>query len=551
MSKTFTLLVFLFLSVPLIGQREFDLGEYNFDPRKIDLKKEGIQISPSAIELKTAKLEKEKPFSAFIPADQRKKGRSAPLAFNVNYNGGAAQFPADLRDAFENGALPILSQTFTSDVPITVEVFSINTNPNALAGALPADAVPFTLFPCAECWYPIALAEKMVGININEDEPDVFVIVNPNFPWYYDYQNPQLIGGRTDFVTVILHEMIHGLGFAGGATVDSTGLGSLREFDRPWIFDISLTNNGQKVIEAVADPSTSLGNVFTSESLFYNNNLFGDTTSFRLYAPSEFIPGSSIHHLDELTYSNIEEGNALMTPFIGEGGTVIQDPGQIVDTLMDDLGWFSTTIFPENPPPFDTSFSVDAEVPVTISIRTDEDLDLSTLALVFAAESEDFRNLYEVPFSADPGGETYTAILPAPQVEETFATFYGVFTTSGKLITSPGLTLDGLQIPIFYDYGNVSSLSPSLSREADLNLFPNPVKDLPLQIELKLTGNARAVSYQILDPLGRTLRHRPLPGLQNTLREQMETDGLSPGLHTVRFLLNDGTIVRERFIVSE
>jgi len=551
MSKIFTLLVLLFLSTSLIGQREFDRGKYNFDPQQLDLERESIQISPSAIELKQAQPREGKAASSFLPANRTKRGRSTPLEFTVNYNGGTAQFPADLRDAFENGALPILSQTFSSDVPVTVEVFSQNTNSNALAGALPANAVPFALFPCAECWYPIALAEKMLGININEDEPDVFVIVNPNFPWYYDYQNPQLIGGRTDFVTVILHEMLHGLGFAGGATVDSTGLGTLQEFERPWIFDVSLTNDGQKVIDAVADPSRALGEVFTSENLFYNNSFFGDTTSFKLYAPSDFLQGSSIHHLDETTYSNIEEGNALMTPFIGEGGTVIQEPGPIVDTLMDDMGWFSTTIFPENPPPTDTSFNVDAEVPVTVSIRTDEDLDLSTLVLVFAAESEDFLNLYEVPFSADPGGETYTAILPAPQADETLATFYAVLTTSGKLITSPGLTLDGFQIPIFYDYGNVVSFSPSLAQEAYLSLFPNPVKDLPLQIELRLTGQAKAISFQVMDPVGRTILHRRLQGMGNTLREQIDTDRLSPGLYTVRFLLDDGTIARERFIVSE
>src|ERR1051326_1877021 len=75
----------------------------------------------------------------------------------------------------------------------------------------------------------MAEAEKVVGVNLNGTNSEIMAQFNgkigktgcvPSLHWYYGFDsNPP--AGALDFVTVLLHELAHGLGFATLVDVSS------------------------------------------------------------------------------------------------------------------------------------------------------------------------------------------------------------------------------------------------------------------------------------------------------------------------------------------
>jgi len=92
--------------------------------------------------------------------------------------------------------------------------------------ALLGHAAPFAFFRdfigalVAGTWYPVGLANALSGSDLDPSNPDITAQFNSAigttcpFPgtWYYGLDgNPP--AGQIDFVTVLLHELAHGLGF--------------------------------------------------------------------------------------------------------------------------------------------------------------------------------------------------------------------------------------------------------------------------------------------------------------------------------------------------
>ena len=63
-----------------------------------------------------------------------------------------------------------------------------------------------------DVYYPIALAEKLMGKSFNGDkEADITISVDKSWPWYLKTDGNTPVS-QYDFVTTILHEIGHGLG---------------------------------------------------------------------------------------------------------------------------------------------------------------------------------------------------------------------------------------------------------------------------------------------------------------------------------------------------
>jgi hypothetical protein len=147
-----------------------------------------------------------------------------------------------------------------------------------------------------------------------------------------------------NFMTVVLHELGHGLGFYGSMVAATNGLGSFNS--TPDIYDrFSITGDGSPLLQ-FANPSNALGAQLISDDTFWNGPRAVanhgstpklETHDFRVWnGLAAFRNGSSYSHVDEDLYSLTPNG--LMTWAL-EPSEVYSDPGPIVRGMLQDEGW--------------------------------------------------------------------------------------------------------------------------------------------------------------------------------------------------------------------
>ena len=266
-------------------------------------------------------------------------GGTACSTFIVTYN-GFESFP-EAQTAFQF-AVDIWSMSIESSQPIRVDATFAALSPGVLgsAGSNSAftsnhpDAIP-------NVFYARALWEK-----IEDMESDTFggvtIDINANFSstanWYFGLDaNPP--GNQTDFVSVVLHELGHGLGFFGGASVDGAGEGEIRFNNIPIVYDTFIQNGTGDAILSFTDPSIALGDQLTGNDLF---NISAISTGQnggvapKLYLPTSWNQGSSYSHWDESTFNGTI--NSLMTFAIGQG-EANHNPGPMTLGFFEDMGW--------------------------------------------------------------------------------------------------------------------------------------------------------------------------------------------------------------------
>jgi hypothetical protein len=169
-------------------------------------------------------------------------------------------------------------------------------------------------------------------------------------------------GNAYDFVSVALHELCHGLGFVSVAKKSGTdgSFGLLQSSDFfplstsfPWpnldslpsAFDRFIVNALSEKLDSFANPSTVLGTQLTGGQLFFSGpqaTAANNGMRPKLYSPATFALGSSILHLDEITYPP-GSINELMTPN-GTPGQANHTPGPICIGILKDIGWTTNAV---------------------------------------------------------------------------------------------------------------------------------------------------------------------------------------------------------------
>ncbi|MBC3845578.1 T9SS type A sorting domain-containing protein [Winogradskyella echinorum] len=267
--------------------------------------------------------------------------------FIVNYNGFTPQAQA----AFQQ-AVDIWSNLLESPVPIRVFANFGPLGDGVLGGAGPDGfIINVPGFP-TNMAFASALGEQLIGED--SDGPsgtsnDIVATFSSTANFYFGLDaNPP--GGQVDFVSVVLHELGHGLGILGFGRVptdvdgnpdpDPPVVGALRNsgFITPW--DQFIENGTPAPITSFTDPSAALLSEFTGNNLFCNGPIATSQNGGvkpSTYAPSTFNGGSSYSHWDESTYF-AGHPNSLMTPFIAPG-EAIHNPGLVTLGFMEDMGW--------------------------------------------------------------------------------------------------------------------------------------------------------------------------------------------------------------------
>lgn len=264
--------------------------------------------------------------------------QAATTTFIVTYTG----FSAPARAAFQ-AAVDIWASQISSPVPIRVNATWTALGAGILGSA--GASVFANDFPGAAdrtTWYPIALANKLAGTDLAPADSDIDASFSSAFPNWYFGTDGNTPAGEYDLMTVVLHELGHGLGFVGSASVSAFGSGSIGLSGLPVIYDrFAVNGSNQSLVNRSLFPngSLALGDQLTGGNIFFNgaNASAAAGGKPRLYAPPAWQQGSSYSHLDEDTYP-AGNPNSLMTPQLDQGEAIL-DPGPITRGIFADMGW--------------------------------------------------------------------------------------------------------------------------------------------------------------------------------------------------------------------
>jgi hypothetical protein len=354
------------------------------------------------------------------PAEVLKRLKSAEKKsdFIVDY----VLFPPKAITAFDY-AVSIWESIIESPVPIHIEARWLNKQQNVLGSCAPSDyEMNIEGAPWENVYYPIAAAEKILGYELTgSGRPDMNAEFNKNVNWYFgtDGQTPDSL---YDFVTVVLHEIGHGLGFTGffyvQNNIGSYGYwqnGDITTFDR-----LVAKSNGNLLIDTTrfANPSSELKTALTSQFLFARSPAAytdGNQNFPRLYAPLTWDGGSSVYHLNDANYPS-SNPNSLMTHAIGKG-EAIHDPGPLTNGILADVGWKIMKI------DFREIKDQEEVQPVHFEAEIISDYSIDTTALFVVYSSDSFENNRDsVRLISSETGTFEAQVIPPPETE--FLSYY-------------------------------------------------------------------------------------------------------------------------------
>ena len=316
-----------------------------------------------------------------IRAAERMVAGGATANIQVTYN---AAFPVAARTAFE-AAVSVWESRIVSSQVIRVDATWQPMQQGVLGSAGPT----FIYLQPDGYWYPAALREAMCSCN--QTSIEIEANFNSSFSGWYLETDGNPPNGKYDFLTVVLHELAHGLGFFGSFDVNLQGKGRwgfpANGVKYPMRYDVNewtAAANGKRLTNTSAYPNPSyvLLDQMTDGSVYFGGQNVVATLGARaeLYAPSAWSGGSSNSHFDEDAFPEGTE-NALMTPFLSNG-EVIHDPGPLTLALFRDIGWQTSGTAPgdQTPPtvhPPQAGFvapqSLGATVAVDVSWQEAED----------------------------------------------------------------------------------------------------------------------------------------------------------------------------------
>lgn len=268
------------------------------------------------------------------------------LSSGTLYGNTCTPWPATAQTAFSYAA-GIWEDLLDVSIPITVDAcWAALANPNYLG--IGGGSYYFI----TDTWYPYSLANQLLGSDLNGSTREIGVVFNSTKTnWYFGTDgNPG--SGNIDFVSVVLHEICHGLGFAGSMKVDD-GAGTAEcagtngegcwggSNGYPFAYDrFAVDQLGHSMINTAyyLDPSIALGDQLKSGNVFFNGAnavAANGGVNAELYAPATWASGSSYAHLDEV-YNGTP--NALMTYSVS-WNEANHDPGSVTLGILEDIGW--------------------------------------------------------------------------------------------------------------------------------------------------------------------------------------------------------------------
>lgn len=313
------------------------------------------------------------------PLTARLGVQTAAIGMNVTYIG---DWTPEAQAAFQH-AVDIWATQLVSTVPVEINATWEPLAPGVLGSAGAGTLHPdFPNAPVAGTLYPAAVANSLAGSDLEPGVADVYASFNSDFPAWYFGTDGNTPSGKYDFVSVVMHEIGHGVGVFGSMEV----VGDEGEWGwdtgYPTIYDRFAVNGaGDRLLDTglFPNPSTELKSELESDDVFFDGSnavAAAGGVNPRLYAPGSWRSGSSYSHLDEATYP-AGNANALMTPFLS-GAESNHDPGPITLGLLQDEGWIVNVGPFSTATPTPTATATDVYTPTSTPTPTATPTDTST-----------------------------------------------------------------------------------------------------------------------------------------------------------------------------
>ncbi len=230
--------------------------------------------------------------------------------------------PNSAKSAIENAVGKWAAEVDMTAAPVEIEVTWSSLGNGVLGSAGPETYISHSSLPTGH-WYPASQANVLGGADFNgAARPEIQVELNSNVNWYTGTSG-QPATNQIDLISVVLHEIGHGLGFLGSARVSSGILGLISP---PFIYDRGVTYQG-----------SLLTNVANQESALTSNNLHIKSSSVaaaELYAPSTWLQGTSYSHFRSVG----SQSNALMTPSL-QYGLAKRSIDDLTLGVLEQTGW--------------------------------------------------------------------------------------------------------------------------------------------------------------------------------------------------------------------
>lgn len=311
----FLFILFAIVAIPYGNAQKMEFSTYEIE---CSVKHNHAKHSKKAKTSNRAEIAKN---DAFL-TELFKKPKTAE--FIINYNELAVINPK-IRNAVEF-VTEIVSREIISTVPIRVQMLATNTT-GALAAANQTQVNNFPNSPIANVNYPKALANALAGFDLNPDRRDFSVIfsVNPLFDIYYGLDGNNN-ANELDFVSILLHEFMHGIGFAYSSTNSA-------------FFERFEDKNGNKLSTFPLD-SPRISDIFDNQNIFLDQDGKPEIDG----VVGGLVNGLS--HLEETRYL-VGDENSLMTPFFN-AGEINRNIGPFVRELLNNMGWQLPTALTNN-----------------------------------------------------------------------------------------------------------------------------------------------------------------------------------------------------------
>ncbi len=230
--------------------------------------------------------------------------------------------PSSAKAAIENAVAKWIAAVDMTAAPVEIEVTWSSLGGGVLGSAGPETYISHSSLPSAH-WYPASQANVLGGVDFNGSaRPEIQVELNSNVNWYTGTSG-QPASNQIDLVSVVLHEIGHGLGFLGSARVSSGILGLISP---PFIYDRGVTYQGS-LLTNHADQQSAL----TSNNLYIKSSA---TTTAELYAPSTWLQGTSYSHFRSVG----SQSNSLMTPSL-QYGLAKRSIDDLTLGVLEQTGW--------------------------------------------------------------------------------------------------------------------------------------------------------------------------------------------------------------------